>query len=419
MVNSASLTKRPDTDAPAWQHVRLGDIATIAAGGTPSRSIAAYWNGTVPWVTTSEIDFNTIDSAAQSITELGLQNSAAKVLQPGTLVMALYGQGKTRGKVGLLGIQAATNQACASITLRHGTDPLYVFYSLAYRYESIRSLSNTGNQDNLNGGLVRSISILLPPLAEQQAIAQALSDVDALIRSLERLIAKKRDLKQAAMQQLLTGQTRLPGFSGEWKETHVREVISECFCGPSPTCEERNISGHVEWGVLKTTAATKTDGWNWRAHKALPKAFWNKPNLELREGDVIVTKAGPRHRVGVTAWIDYVPERIIPSGKMIALRPDRDCVVPLMLAAAIDSKKSQKFLDDRTTGMAESQVNFENDALLQAPIAIPSMEEQRAIAEVLSDMDAEITALEARLAKTRDLKQGMMQELLTGRTRLV
>jgi hypothetical protein len=126
-----------------------------------------------------------------------------------------------------------------------------------------------------------------------------LSDVDALLGGLDRLIGKKRDLKQAAMQQLLTGQSRLPGFPGEWEEGFVQDVILGYFCGPSPTCEERNIDDDIEWGVLKTTAVTKENGWNWKAHKVLPKAFWNKPNLELKKGTVVVTKAGPRHRVDV------------------------------------------------------------------------------------------------------------------------
>ena len=198
---------------------------------------------------------------------------------------------------------------------------------------------------------------------EQRAIAGALSDVDGLLGGLDRLIAKKRDLKQAAMQQLLTGETRLPGFHGKWRHAQVREVITGFFCGPSPTCEERNIENAAEWGVLKTTAATKENGWDWTKHKTLPRVFWNKPHLELKRGDVIVTKAGPRHRVGVAAWVDYVPPRIIVSGKMIGLRPNPDKVVPLMLAAAISARDTQMYLDQRTTGMAESQVNFENIAL--------------------------------------------------------
>ena len=118
-----------------------------------------------------------------------------------------------------------------------------------------------------------------PPPPEQRAIAEALSDVDGLLGGLDRLIAKKRDLKQAAMQQLLTGQTRLPGFHGEWEGAQVQDVIASFFCGPSPTCEERNIQHDDEWGVLKTTAATKENGWDWTKHKTLPRVFWNKPQI--------------------------------------------------------------------------------------------------------------------------------------------
>jgi type I restriction enzyme S subunit len=265
---------------------------------------------------------------------------------------------------------------------------------------------------------LQDFRVVLPPGPEQGAIVTALRDVDALLSLLETLTAKKRDLKKAAMQQLLTAQKRLPGFTGEWEDAQVQDVIAGFFCGPSPTCEERNIRDD-EWGVLKTTAVTKENGWNWTKHKTLPRVFWNKPHLELKKGDIIVTKAGPRHRVGVAAWVDFVPPRIIVSGKMIGLRPRREKVVPLMLVAAISAREAQIYLDQRTTGMAESQVNFENTALLEAPIRIPRIQEQTAIAEVLSDMDAEIAALERRRDKTRALKQGMMQELLTGKTRLV
>jgi type I restriction enzyme, S subunit len=266
---------------------------------------------------------------------------------------------------------------------------------------------------------IRNFLIPMPSPAEQRAIATALSDVDALITSLDKLIAKKRDIKQAAMQRLLYGQIRLPGFKGVWENLFVQDVTTGYFCGPSPTCEERNIANESEWGVLKTTAATKDNGWDWKRHKVLPKIFWNKPHLEVKMGDVIVTKAGPRHRVGVAVWVDYAPPRIIVSGKMIGLHPNSEKAVPLMLAAAISAPEAQLYLNQRTTGMAESQVNFENRALLEAPIILPHIEEQTAIATVLSDMDAELAALGQKRDKTKAIKQGMMQELLTGRIRLV
>jgi type I restriction enzyme S subunit len=296
---------------------------------------------------------------------------------------------------------------------------LYRVFNSTYYRSKVRETAAGTKVKHTSPSKLLAIPIPLPStLAEQEAIASALSDADAWIESLEQLIAKKRQIKQGAMQELLTGKRRLPGFSGEWEECNVGEVIEKAFCGPSPTCDERNIHGD-EWGVLKTTAITWEHGWDWTKHKCLPRHYWNQPEMEVHVGDVIVTKAGPRHRVGVAAFVSYVPDRILVSGKMIGLRPNTNRALGFMLAAAISATASQKFIDQRTTGMAESQVNFENGVLIATPIVLPSLPEQRAIGSVLSDMDTEIESLESKLVKARDIKQGMMQDLLTGRIRLI
>lgn len=299
-------------------------------------------------------------------------------------------------------------------------------YFLAYYLMSflggreVERFNASSSQPSVLVGSLRQYRVPLPPTkAEQEAIAESLSDADALIESLEQLIAKKRQIKQGAMQELLTGRRRISGFSGKWEETTVAANILKSFCGPSPTCEERNIDGSSEWGVLKTTAITWENGWDWKRHKTLPQLYWNQPGIELCKGDVLVTKAGPRHRVGVSAWINFVPDQIIPSGKMIALRPDPRKAVPLMLSAAIAAPEAQSFLDQRTTGMAESQVNYENTVLLDTPIKLPTYDEQTVIATILGDLEAEIVANETKLTKARQVKQGMMQELLTGNIRLI
>jgi len=168
---------------------------------------------------------------------------------------------------------------------------------------------------------------------------------------------------------------------------------------------------------LKTTCST-TEGWNWRAHKVLPPAFWNLTRLEVKSGDSIITKAGPRHRVGVASFVDFVPPQVVPSGKMICLRPNPERVLPAYLALALSDSRTQRYLDQRTTGMAESQVNFENNALLGAPVWLPERDEQERIVEALTGPTAAATSLERLIAKKQAIKQGMMQQLLTGKTRL-
>lgn len=192
-----------------WEKKRIGEIAEVSAGGTPSRSNPNFWDGDIPWITTTQIEFGTIRHASQFITKDGLYNSAARLYPAGTLLMALYGQGKTRGKIGVLGIEAATNQACAAICLRNGSCAEYVLHNLSSRYSEIREMSNSGSQENLNGNIVKNIVLPLPEPNEQTAIAEVLCDMDAEITALEQKRDKTKLIKQGMMQELLTGKTRL------------------------------------------------------------------------------------------------------------------------------------------------------------------------------------------------------------------
>lgn len=198
----------------------------------------------------------------------------------------------------------------------------------------------------------------------------------------------------------------------DWSNCLIGDLIERHFCGPSPDCEERQVFDDREWGVLKTTAITWA-GWDETAHKVLPKAFWNQPELEVRSGDVLVTKAGPRHRVGVVCHVTSTRPQLIVSGKMIALRPRQDLVEPSVLAGLIGRQHPQKYIHDRTTGMAESQVNFANGVLLKTPVCVPPLAEQVLISETLSALDTAIHETEAIIAKLKAVKQGLLHDLLT------
>jgi type I restriction enzyme S subunit len=372
----------------SWDVTHLGSMSSISSGGTPSRDRADYWDGDVPWITTSQVDFSRIQHADQFISKAGLQNSAAKILPQGTLLLALYGQGKTRGKVGILGIEAATNQACAAIEVTRDVSPDFLLHFLASRYDSIRGMSNGGSQDNLNSGIVKSILVPVPSPAEQRVIATALSDVDALIAGLERLIAKKRDIKQASMQQLLTGQTRLPGFSGEWK---VKELGELCSLKSGQTITTESIDDHSPYrcfggnGLRGFTATYTHDG----SYVLIGRQGALCGNVIGVEGKFFASEhalvASVRADVATT-WLTYV------LGRMNLNQYSESSAQPGLSAAKL---------------------------LVLDVVTPPTRGEQTAIATVLSDMDADLAALESRLAKTRAIKQGMMQELLTGRTRLL
>ena len=187
----------------SWITTELEIIADISSGGTPSRAKPEYWNGTIPWISTTLIDFNMIEKANEYITSLGLEHSSTKIFPKGTILMAMYGQGKTRGKVAVLNLDAAINQACAAINLKEGMNTNFVFQYLSNRYEEIRSISNQGGQENLSGTLIKKIPISYPDIksGEQQKIADLLSSLDSIITAqvdkIEQLKANKAGLMQS------------------------------------------------------------------------------------------------------------------------------------------------------------------------------------------------------------------------------
>ena len=279
--------------------------------------------------------------------------------------------------------------------------------------KQIDSFQAGGNRQGLNYGQIGSFLIPLPPLPEQKAIAQALSDIDDLIQSLERLIAKKRDLKQAAMQQLLTGQTRLREFGEQAPQRHrtAMGLLPEAWeCVPLAAGVQL-LSGHH---VLADQCNTVGQGVPYITGPAdFPHGvirhtkYTTTPTTICRPGDILITVKGSGTGTLATADREYCISR-----QLMAIRPT--CWDTRYVYATL-----MKQIESLTKAAAGLIPGLSRGDILGQRIAIPPLEEQRAIAEVLSDMDAEITALEAQLAKTRDLKQGMMQELLTGRTRLV
>jgi type I restriction enzyme S subunit len=369
-----------------WNVKTIDSIAVVTSGGTPSRQIADFWNGDIPWATTTEINWDTIRETAQSITAMGLANSAAKLIAPGALLIALYGQGKTRGKVATLGIQAATNQACAAIVISPAISREFVFHFLVSQYSVIRSLSNSGSQENLSGGIVKSISIPLPSTkAEQEAIAEALSDTDALIESLDQLITKKRQIKQGTMQELLTGKRRLPGFGGEWEVKKLGDLLTIRH-------------GKSQKGVESLDGAypiLATGGQIGRANQFLS----DKPSVLI----------GRKGTIAKPQYMD-TPFWTVDTLFYSDIRPPNNAKFLYYRFCLIDWNQYNE---------ASGVPSLNARAIENVEVLCPEPVEQTAIATLLSDMDTELAALESRLAKARQIKQGMMQELLTGRIRLV
>ena len=196
----------------SWELKPLCDHFSVVSGGTPSRRISEFWhNGAIPWVKTTEIDYHVIQETEEYITQAGLDQSAAKLLPPGTLLLAMYGQGVTRGKVAILGIEATCNQACAAIRPNDClVDAKYLYHFLFCRYESIRQLAHGGQQQNLNLEIVRNLPIVIPEDKDsQREIVAILDAIDRKIDLHRKKHAVLEDLFKVLLQKLMTGEIRV------------------------------------------------------------------------------------------------------------------------------------------------------------------------------------------------------------------
>ncbi|MEQ8640456.1 MAG: restriction endonuclease subunit S [Alphaproteobacteria bacterium] len=196
----------------SWELGSLGTHFSVVSGGTPSRRNPTFWHGgEIPWAKTTEVNYCVIRETEEHITPAGLIGSAAKLLPPGTLLMAMYGQGVTRGKVAILGIEAACNQACAAIRPSSGAiETRFLYHFLVSRYEEIRQLAHGGQQQNLNLEIVRGLSICFPPeKAEQNEIVAVLDAIDRKIDLHRRKRGVLDDLFKALLHKLMTGEIRV------------------------------------------------------------------------------------------------------------------------------------------------------------------------------------------------------------------
>lgn len=280
-------------------------------------------------------------------------------------------------------------------------------------HASIVGLAKPGTQIYVNTDDVLNLRISIPDMDEQRAIATALSDVDALLAKLDQLIAKKRDLKQATMQQLLTGQTRLPGFSGAWEVKRLRDV-AELSPGINKPVSEMGS------GVLYVTVQDLYNGTSIRI-EGLGRIRLSEAELQsqaLLEGDIVFGKSSvKRDGIGYPSIFLGALEPVVCTGFAYRARALPSQADARFLFYSLRCEPTRRWVIDNSQASALTNIN---KAIADAiPVSLPSVEEQTTIATVLSDMDTELAALETRRDKTRALKQGMMQELLTGRIRLI
>ncbi|MFB8190374.1 restriction endonuclease subunit S [Microbacterium sp. NPDC055988] len=396
----------------------LGDISTFITKGATPTTYGYKWQAFgVPFLRSECVSSHGLDlRQSMFISESADQALRRSRVKDGDILMTITGNvGRV---VRLRGVGSANiNQHIARIRVKDGTfDSGFIYHLLSQQsmreyYESIV----TGQAyPQISLTQVRSTLVPETGIREQQAIASALDDADDLIGTLERLLAKKRSIVHGMRQELLTGRTRLPGFDSPWTPMAVaaRSVMKARIGWQGLKTDEYRTSG--DYRLVGGTDFV--DGRvNWQTTPYVDKwRFDQDQYIQLRVGDVLLTKDGS---IGKTAYVDALPGPATLNSGVFVIRPIRDAYDPRFFYLMLRSRAFADFLGRLSAGSTISHL-YQRDLVTLVLDVPPSLEEQQAIAGVLLEAEQEIVVVRRQLAKANSIKQGMMQQLLTGRVRL-
>ena len=408
-----------------WDVVELEEVAEIKSGGTPSTNRPEFWNGHILWCTPTDITSLSgkyLSDTNRKISELGLNNSAAELLPTGSVLMTSRA---TIGECAIVKRPMTTNQGFKNFICNRTVNNEFLYYLLSSQKDKFIELCNGSTFLEISTTQVLKFKITIPKsITEQTAIATVLSDTDALISSLQTLIAKKKAIKLSAMQNLLSGKIRLPEFAqrtdGSPKTTRQTElgcvpedweVVElgkrfETFSGGTPST---SIKGYYGGDIKWITSSDLNKGIIYDVENTITElGFQNSSAKKVKKDTLLLALYGATAGVVGITKIDATINQAV-----LAIIPKRDSSLFLYYWLSFNKNK---IIETYAQG---GQANLSGDIVRAFNIVIPkSITEQSAIAQLLSDMDAEIEALECRLKKTQALKQGMMQTLLTGKIRL-
>lgn len=398
-----------------WDAVTFGDVMTgFSSGATPYRANKHYYNGNIKWVTSGELNYNVITETLEHISQEAVKRTNLRVLPRGTFLMAITGleAAGTRGSCAILGTEATTNQSCLALFPgeRLLTQYLYYYYVLHGDALAFRFCQGT-KQQSYTGSIVKKLPLALPPISEQQVITDTLGAVDALLSEQQSLLTKKRDLKQATQTALLTRTQRLPGFSGEWHQKTLGEVATGFSSGATPyRANKHYYNGNIKWvtsGELNYNIITDT------IEHISPLAV-KRTNLSVLPIGTFLMAITGLEAAGTRGSCAILGTEATTNQSCMAVFPGKYLLNDYLFHYYVNYGDELAFRYCQGT----KQQSYTGKIVKILPIYLPPIDEQRAIISVLNNMAAEIESIAAQISKTEALKQGLMQDLLTGTIRL-
>lgn len=396
-----------------WKEGTFADfLEGFSAGATPYRGITSNFKGKIKWISSGELNYNRINDTIEHISEEAFTKTSLKIHPEGTFLMAITGleAAGTRGRCAFVGNPAATNQSCMAIypTDKMINEYLYYFYRKYSEILANKYCQGT-KQKSYTSNIVKLLPIVCPPsIKEQASIATALSDVDSLISALTKKIEKKKAIKQGLMQQLLTGKKRLPGFGEKWVEIELGQHSIMNSGGTPSTANPEYYGGKIPF--LSINDITNAGKFIYETEKTITEEGLKNSSARLfKKGTIMYAMYASVGKCAITKI------RISCSQAILGINVDSTLDADFLYYYLVSIQD-----DVLNYGQTGTQTNLSKQIISSFILNVPSSKaEQTAIANILSDCDSEIVALEEKRDKYKEIKQGMMQQLLTGKIRLI
>ncbi len=372
-----------------WQRVRLGDIAEIIGGGTPSTQITSFWNGSINWFTATEIGITKyVYKSQRTITPLGLKKSSAKLLPIGTILLT------SRASIGdcaILKVVATTNQDFQSLIPLEKVNNEFLYYLILTLKNKLLKLASGSIFLGVSPNKIKNLLIPLPPLNEQIAIANVLSDVDRYLYNLDALILKKESVKKALSFELLSQRKRLKGFNQAWQRVRLGD-IAEIKRGVRITKNELDVFGKypVVSGGVGFLGYTN--------------------NFNRYENTITIAQ------YGTAGYVNFQKNKFWANDVCFCVYPNKDVIKNIFLYYFL--KVNQNYLYEISNRNA-TPYSISKDKILDFEILLPPLNEQAAIANILSDVDSEIISLKNKKRQFENIKKALNHDLMSAKIRVL
>lgn len=395
-----------------WKNVKLGDCVEIFQGGTPSTKNSSYWGGDIVWVTPTDVTAlsgRIITTSERRITEKGLEKSSAVLLPVGTILLCSRA---TIGASAIAGVPLATNQGFKNLVVKKNCDSTFLYYLLKTKVSEMISKASGSTFLEISKANLSDIDISIPPIDDQKMIAKTLTNLDDFIEKIDWKIQKKQAIRDGLLEDLIRGKRRLKGFSGKWETYDFMTLIT-----PKARIGWQGLkkSEYLKTGYSLLISGTDFDNGrlNYSSMSYVSRERYEMDkNIQVENNDVLVTKDGT---IGKVAIVKNLSKPATLNSGVFVFKVISESLTQDYLYYILRSSVFEDFIDELSAGSTIKHLYQKDLKNLYFKIPV-DINEQKAITDFIQSMDTELDLLKQKRAKYTSIKQGVMEELLTGKT---